>query len=94
MEEELLTQSQQIAVLQAENNQNLHERGDLHMDLETTKQKLKEMQGARDCWRETSYVFSDKYKEAVGFVNTMLPDFVDILKRRKGTHLPSILPEK
>ena len=80
MEGELLTQSKRIAVLQAENDRNLCERGGLHMELDTMKQRLKEMQVVRDCWREVSYMYSDKHNETVEFINTMVPTFIDTVE--------------
>ena len=38
----------------------------------------------RDCWRETSYTFGDKYKETVEFINAMVPTFVDAVERAEG----------
>ena len=81
MEKELLTQSQQITLLQAENHRSWHEKEDLHMDLETLKQSSKEMQKAHDCWMETAHVFNGKYKEAVGFVNSAVPNFIDVFEK-------------
>ena len=51
------------------------------MELDTTRQRLKEMQAVRDSWRETSYTFSDKYRETVDFINVMVPIFADTVER-------------
>ena len=81
MEKELLTQSQRIILLQAENHRSWHEKEDLHMDLETLKQNTKEIQKAHDCWKETAHVFNGKYKEAVNFVNSAVPNFIDVFEK-------------
>ena len=63
VEKELLTQSQRIILLQAENHRSWHEKEDPHMDLETFKQNTKEIQKAHDCWKETAQVFNENTRK-------------------------------